>query len=69
MKKIYKTPNTEVVNVKLYNTILDDPNTPVGNWSKWTIDGDAKENNLIFEDDDDFGDIWGTDEDPNDLWN
>ena len=71
MKKIYKTPNTEVVNVKLYNTILDDPSTPVGNWSKWTNDGDAKENNLIFDEDDDaFGDIWGSEnEDPNDLWN
>ena len=70
MKKIYKTPNTEVVNVKLYNTILDDPNTGVGGWSKTTETGDAKENNLIFGDDDDsFGDIWGTDEDPNDLWN
>lgn len=68
MKKIYKTPNTEVVNVKLYNTILDDPSTPVGNWSKWTNDGDAKENNLIFDDEDPFGDIWGTDEEPKDLW-
>ena len=70
MKKIYKTPNTEVVNIKLYNTILDDPSTPVGNWSKWTNDGDAKENNLIFDEDDDaFGDIWGSEEDnTNDLW-
>lgn len=70
MKKIYKTPNTEVVNVKLYNTILDDPDPGVGNWSKYTLGGDAKEQGDFFEmEDDAFGDIWGTDEDSNDLWN
>ena len=68
MKKIYKTPIIEVVNVKLYNTILDDPTIPVYG-SKFGDDSLGKENNLIFDEDDDaFGDIWGTDEDPNDLW-
>lgn len=70
MKKIYKKPFAEVVNIKLLGSILnDDPNTGVGGYSNTTWEGDAKENNLIFDDDDDaFGDIWGTDEDPNDLW-
>ena len=66
MKKIYIKPNTDTVNVRLYSSVLDDPG--MGNWSDGTNELGAKENNLLFEDDDDFGDIWGTDEDPNDLW-
>ena len=71
MKKIYKTPITEVVNVKLYNTILDEPDPGVGNWSKYTLGGDAKENNLLFEDDN-FGDLWADGGDTGnsyDIWN
>ena len=68
MKKIYKTPIIEVVNVKLYNTILDDPTIPIYG-SKWAEDPLAKEQGDFFEmDDDSFGDIWGGDEDPKDLW-
>ncbi len=66
MKKIYKTPITETVNVRLYSSVLDDPG--LHNESQIAGGMDAKENNLIFDDDDTFGDIWGTDEDPKDLW-
>ena len=42
MKKIYKKPSAEVVNVRLLGSILE-PDTPVGDYSKETDDGDAKE--------------------------
>ena len=57
MKKQYKKPSAEVANLKLLGSILEDPNPGAGGWSKWTNDGDAKENNLDFEEG--FGDIWG----------
>lgn len=47
MKKIYKKPSAEVVNVNLLGSVLEDPSTPVGGWSNETHDGDAKENNLV----------------------
>ena len=70
MKKIYKKPFAEVVNIKLLGTILDDPNTPVRPYSNYTLDGDAKENSdIVF--DDSFGDTW-SDQDAGsnafDLW-
>ena len=69
MKKQYKKPITESVKVNLYGSILEDENIGVDFGSNGVISGDAKENNLIFDEDDDaFGDIWVTDEDPNDLW-
>ena len=43
MKKVYKKPSTEVVNVKLLGSILEDPSTEVGGYSNVTFDGDAKE--------------------------
>ena len=49
MKKIYKKPSAEVVNVKLLGSVLDDPNPQPGGWSKETDDGDAKESNLVEE--------------------
>ena len=52
MKKVYKKPSTEVVNVKLLGSILEDPSTEVGGWSKQTFEGDAKESE--FEEDDAF---------------
>lgn len=67
MKKQYIKPVTEGVKVALYGSVLGGIGVEGG--SPVTPIADAKENNLIFdEDDDDFGDIWGTDEDPNDLW-
>ena len=68
MKKIYLSPVTETVNVKLFGSILDD--IGVVNDSKLTSpEALGKENNLLFEDEGDFGDIWASEnEDPNDLW-
>lgn len=71
MKKIYKTPITEQVQVRLVGSILD-PNQ-YGQWSNGGDEYDAKEQGDFFDmedDDNSFGDIWGSeDEDPNDLWN
>lgn len=49
MKKIYKKPSAEVVNVKLQGSVLDDPNTPVGGWSNQTDSGDAKKTDFVEE--------------------
>ena len=43
MKRIYKKPSAEVVNVNLLGSVLEDPSTPVGGWSNNTDEGDAKE--------------------------
>ncbi len=67
MKKQYIKPVTEGVKVALYGSVLGGIGVEGG--SPVTPIADAKENNLLFEDDDAFGDIWGSeDEDPNDLW-
>lgn len=70
MKKIYLSPVTEKVNVKLFGSILDD--IGIVNDSKLTSDEAlGKENNLLFEDEGDFGDIWGEGDNssnPYDLW-
>ena len=72
MKKIYLSPVTETVNVKLYGSILDDPSIViVKNSTDGTDGGLAKENNLLFEDEGDFGDIWGdgnNSSNPYDMW-
>lgn len=49
MKKIYKKPSTEVVNIRLNGSIMGDPNPYVGNWSKYALDGDAKEQQFEWE--------------------
>ena len=49
MKKIYKKPSAEVVNVNLLGSVLEDPSTPVGGWSNETDGGDAKESSLVEE--------------------
>ena len=68
MKKQYIKPVTEGVNVALYGSVLDAPDMPVVPGSPVTVVIDAKENNLLFEDDA-FGDIWGSEDDnTNDLW-
>lgn len=51
MKKIYKKPSAEVVNIKLIGSIMDDPNPYVGDGSKYTLDGDAKEQQLEWDED------------------
>jgi hypothetical protein len=70
MKKIYLSPVTETVNVKLYGSILEDGIGVIDNSYEVSDDGEAKENNLFF-DDDAFGDIWGEGDNssnPYDLW-
>ena len=51
MKKQYKTPHTEIVNLSLLNTVLDDPG--FGRWSQGAGNGDdyadAKKN-IWFDD-------------------
>ena len=69
MKKIYIKPNTETVNVRLNSSVLVDPG--MGNWSDGTGELGAKENNLLFEDEGDFGDLWDdgdSNSNPYDLW-
>lgn len=67
MKKIYLSPVTETVNVKLYGSILDGIGV-IDNSHDVSDDGEAKQNNLLFEDDT-FGDIWGSEDDnTKDLW-
>lgn len=69
MKKIYIKPNTETVNVRLYSSVLDDPGLEGD--SKYTNELGAKENNLLFEDEGDFGDLWDdgdSNSNPYDLW-
>ena len=72
MKKIYLSPVTETVNVKLYGSILDDPSIViVNNSTDGTDTGLGKQNNLLFEDEGDFGDIWSdgdSSSNPYDLW-
>lgn len=65
MKKIYKKPSAEVVNVKLLGSVLDGPNPQPGGWSKETDDGDAKENNLVEEEEilPTQPNLWGDEED------
>jgi len=49
MKKIYKKPSAEVVNVKLLGSVLGDPNPQPGGWSNQTDGGDAKKTDFVEE--------------------
>ena len=61
MKKKYLKPELEK-----YTTVIESLlNTDSYGWEDPSLAG-GKENNLIFEEDDNFGDTWG--EDPNNLW-
>ena len=65
MKKVYKKPSSEVVNVKLIGSILEDPSTEVGGYSNTTGTGDAKES-TGFEEEEPLPtqpDLWADDED------
>ena len=71
MKKQYIQPVTECVNVALFGSVLNGPDTPIVHGSPVTVDVDAKENNLLFEDEGDFGDLWDdgdSNSNPYDLW-
>lgn len=70
MKKIYIKPVTDCVNVALYGSVLDGPDTPIITGSPVTIDVDAKQNNLLFEDDMWESDLWADNgAESYDLWN
>ena len=65
MKKVYKKPSAEVVNVKLIGSILDDPDPGVGGYSNTTGTGDAKES-TGFEEEETLPtqpNLWADDED------
>ena len=70
MKKIYLSPVTETVNVKLFGSVMDEGIDIINNSTDVSDEGLGKENNLLFEDDA-FGDIWGEGDNssnPYDLW-
>lgn len=66
MKKVYSKPSVSVVNVRLFSSVLDDPEIGVGNNSVEVDDGFAKENNGEFEEESLINptqpNIWGDDE-------
>ena len=67
MKKIYLSPVTETVNVKLFGSVMDDGIDIINNSTDVSDDGLAKENNLDFWKDD----LWSDGENntnPYDLW-
>ena len=66
-KKEYISPITMINQLEMESHCLGTSREDYG----YGGDSDAKEQGdfFDFEDDDAFGDIWGTDEDPNDLWN
>ena len=71
MKKQYKKPITESVKVNLYGSVLEGYAEGTGTDSYVTDTGLAKENNLLFEDEGDFGDLWDdgdSNSNPYDLW-
>ena len=70
MKKIYIKPVTDCVNVALFGSVLDGPDMPVVPGSPVTEDVDAKQNDLLFEDDMWESDPWADNgaDDSYDLW-
>ena len=64
MKKIYKKPSAEVVNVRLIGSIMEDPDPTVGGYSNVTFDGDAKESAGVEEEEvlPTQPNLWGDDE-------
>lgn len=67
MKKIYKKPSAEVINIKLLGSILEDPNPGVGNYSPTTDEGDAKKVDFVEEEEPLISptqpNLWGDEED------
>lgn len=54
MKKVYSKPSVTVVNVRLFSSLLEDPEIGLKGQSVEVEEGFAKENNLEFEEDDTF---------------
>lgn len=70
MKKQYINPVTEIVKLNVSDAVLQEIDI-VNNSTDVGDEGLGKENNLIFEDEGDFGDLWDDgDSNPNpyDLW-
>ena len=54
MKKVYSKPSVTVVDVRLFGSLLDDPDIGLGGVSYEVEDGFAKENDEVVEEDDDL---------------
>lgn len=70
MKKQYINPVTEIVKLNVSDAVLQEIDI-VNNSTDVGDEGLGKENNLLFEDEGDFGDLWDDgDSNPNpyDLW-
>lgn len=52
MKKVYSKPSVTVVDVRLFGSLLDDPDIGLGGVSYEVEDGFAKDNDEVVEDDD-----------------
>ena len=65
MKKTYKKPYTEKVNVNLIGTVLDKPNPGCAGYSVETNEVDAKESTLVEEEEvlPTQPNLWGDEED------
>ena len=69
MKKIYVRPVVETVNVKLTGSVLEDIEVGGHSLVGKPEDSFAKEQSFDFDEDDEFGDLWGTgDNNLYDLW-
>lgn len=69
MKRQYLKPYAEIVNVRLNGSVLGDPSLHDDSYVAGGMH--AKENNLLFEDEGDFGDLWDDGDsrsNPYDLW-
>ena len=70
MKKQYINPVTEIVKLNVSDAVLQEIDI-VNNSTDVGDEGLGKENNLIFEDEGDFGDLWDdgdSSSNPYDLW-
>ena len=65
MKKRYSSPVTEIVNVKLYGSVLDDSIVIVNNSREGSDSGLGKQNDFDLDDDGNgfMVDLWADDED------
>ncbi len=70
MKKQYKHPVTEIVKLNVSDAVLQEIDI-VNNSTDVGDEGLGKKNDLLFEDEGDFGDIWDdgdSNSNPYDLW-
>ncbi len=70
MKKQYKHPVTEIVKLNVSDAVLQEIDI-VNNSTDVGDEGLGKKNDLLFEDEGDFGDLWDdgdSNSNPYDLW-